>query len=284
MSDNSDSEQPTKSNLDDSVTVFGSEIDDDWGEAFEADDFMLAPDEDTSSEFFLDDDELESDTAPSSAAEQTSHTTSDIPPPPDTASSPALIAGQFTPVKNFITTSKDRILALPIIYRVPLLAVPLLFVVLFSYLFTSSPDVPSPETTTTDETTSLSPVPVEQDEHIVKEVVESAEKPAEKIRNKWALPPFLISISDDMKGDDVFFVEVDITLILLAETEEVVSGGVSVMVRDMIYQFFNNRPLYELRRFSLARGEMNRKLLSWLEKQWPEGQIAAIVFNSYRVM
>jgi hypothetical protein len=285
MADNSDSDQPTKSNLDDSVTVFASEIDDDWGEAFEADDFMLDPDEDTSNDFFLEDDDLDSETPVSSEPEQPGQTSPDRPSPPsDDTSSPNFVAGLLLSCQNFVKTCKAKFFALPVIYRVSLLAVSLLFLVVSSYLLTSSTDAPLPETATIDDK-GLSPsVAGEPEGSLEDKTAVSPEKPAEKIRKKWPLPPFLISTSDNMKGDDIFFVEVDITLILLRETEEDVSSGMTVRVRDMIYQFFNNRPLYELRRYSLARGEMNRKLFSWLEKQWPEGQIGSIVFNRYRVL
>lgn len=80
----------------------------------------------------------------------------------------------------------------------------------------------------------------------------------------------------------VTFVLVDITLIASLDDQEDPPAE-KIFVRDIIYQFFQNKPLEELRRFSLARGEMNKELRAWLLKQWPEAPIESIIFNQYHL-
>ncbi|MFH1019530.1 MAG: flagellar basal body-associated FliL family protein, partial [Pseudomonadota bacterium] len=104
-----------------------------------------------------------------------------------------------------------------------------------------------------------------------------------KIRKKWAFPAFIIPVNNPASDQPVTFVLVDITLIASLNEQEEPPAGKKTFVRDIIYQFFQNKPLEELRRFSLARGEMNKELRAWLLKQWPEAPIESIIFNQYHL-
>lgn len=110
--------------------------------------------------------------------------------------------------------------------------------------------------------------------------IEIIEMP-EKVRKKWTFPSFFIPVSSQEEDKSISFVVIDITLLILLDEGEEIPEAQKSFVRDIIYQFYINRPLYELRRFSLARGDMNRALRAWLQKQWPEGAIEAISFKRY---
>ena len=104
-----------------------------------------------------------------------------------------------------------------------------------------------------------------------------------KVRKKWSFPAFIIPINNPASDQPVTFVLVDITLIASLNDQEDPPAEKKIFVRDVIYQFFQNKPLEELRRFSLARGEMNKELRAWLLKQWPEAPIESIIFNQYHL-
>jgi hypothetical protein len=104
-----------------------------------------------------------------------------------------------------------------------------------------------------------------------------------KVRKKWAFPAFIIPINNPASDQPVTFALVDITLIASLNDQEDPPAEKKIFVRDIIYQFFQNKPLEELRRFSLARGEMNKELRAWLLKQWPEAPIESIIFNQYHL-
>ena len=107
----------------------------------------------------------------------------------------------------------------------------------------------------------------------------------EKVRVKWKFPAFLIPApprKDTPRKTN--FLQTDITLILLLEEGEEPPVEKELAVREIIFQFYSNQSLSELRRFALARGDMNRALRAWLEKQWPEAPVEAIVFNRYQVI
>ncbi len=104
----------------------------------------------------------------------------------------------------------------------------------------------------------------------------------EKTRTKWPFEPFLISATDKETGETTF-VSVKLTLITLIDEGSELPHDQKPFLRDTIFQFFANRPFYELRRYSLARGEMNSKLLEWLRREWSQGEISAILIKHYKV-
>ncbi|MFZ5776210.1 MAG: hypothetical protein ACOY3Z_12065 [Thermodesulfobacteriota bacterium] len=103
-----------------------------------------------------------------------------------------------------------------------------------------------------------------------------------KIRRKWAFTSFLIPTSAG-SGQPVSFVIVDLTLVASLPKAEEPPPEKLALVRDAIFQFYQNRPIEELRRYSLARGEMTRKLKEWITMQWPEAPIESITFERYRL-
>lgn len=104
-----------------------------------------------------------------------------------------------------------------------------------------------------------------------------------KIRKKWPMRAFFIAVQpkDNTEG---ILVRIDLNLVLLLEPASNIPEEKRAFVRDTIFQFFSNRPPEELRRYSLARGEMIRNLESWLQKEWPHNPIASIMFDRYQIL
>ena len=105
----------------------------------------------------------------------------------------------------------------------------------------------------------------------------------DNVMKKWAFPSFVFPVVSAEGDRKTTFFFIDITLIAALEQDQDLPDEKRKFVRELIYQFYSNRPLYELRRFSLARGEMGRKLLAWLKKEWPDNPIASIQFDTYRM-
>lgn len=101
--------------------------------------------------------------------------------------------------------------------------------------------------------------------------------------HKWRFSSFMIDAGPDDAGKPGYVV-IDLSLILRVEPGEDFPIDKEYAVRNMIFQFFSNRPPYELRRFSLARGEMKQKLLAWLNKEWPANPIESVLFNRYQLI
>lgn len=102
-------------------------------------------------------------------------------------------------------------------------------------------------------------------------------------RRKWRFSSFMINAVQD-NGATPSYVVVDLSLVLRLQEGEEFPEGKEYAIREMIYQFFSNRPLYELRRFSMARGEMKQKLQAWFEKEWPDNPIVSIFFHRYQII
>jgi len=103
------------------------------------------------------------------------------------------------------------------------------------------------------------------------------------VRGKWEFPSFIIPVTNPASDQPATFVLVDITIIASFDDQEEPPAEKKTFVRDIIYQFFQNKSLEDLRHFSLARGAMNRELRAWLLKQWPEAPIESITFNQYHL-
>ncbi|MBI5557734.1 MAG: hypothetical protein HY885_08860 [Deltaproteobacteria bacterium] len=104
-----------------------------------------------------------------------------------------------------------------------------------------------------------------------------------KSRKKWAMPAFFIAGQQE-NGKESVLVRIDLSLTLLLEPGVPIPEEKRLFVRDTIFQFFANRPPDELRRYALARGEMIRNLDSWLKKEWPQNPIASVMFDRYQII
>ncbi len=180
----------------------------------------------------------------------------------------------FLSAKIVAQTLFAHIQSLPIFIRIPLYAFPFLLLgILFVLPGTSSPPSVLPTTV----------APAQQSHAIIDPADKASQMHMRKVRKKWAFPAFMIPITNPDSDQPLTFVIVDITLVASLDEQELPPAEKKIFVRDIIYQFFQNKSLEELRRFSTARGDMNKELRAWLLKQWPEAPIESIIFHKYQL-
>ena len=291
MGDDSQQKDTSPDNLDDDLAS-------DWESAFQADDFSFSPKE-GEDDFFLGD-ETDFTSATSSPYDFTPPSEKELEDLPDLDEQAFAPEAEAADTDSEATTLKkiptgglpDKLSSL---YHSAQLRLQLLSrnqqiiagvaIILLLILPLLIPDSAKKETTTTAPTQTNTPAsePAETAE------TANQEPPApeihEQIRVKWKFPSFLIPapLREDTPRK-TNFVQTDITLILLLDQGQAPPTDKELLVREIIFQFYSNQPLSELRRFALARGDMNRALRAWLEKQWPDAPIEAIVFNRYHVI
>jgi hypothetical protein len=254
----------------------------DWESAFQAEDdafFSSEKDED----FFLEENEptVTAGVAAQELDSSLEKTLAGIPDQAVTATAQpakslggaAALTALFLSAKTAAQKQFARLQSFPIFVRLPLYGLPLLLVGIVFVL--SSTSTPPPTTSVARDTATGAATP--------QGFNQASQLHPGKVRKKWAFPAFIIPVNNPAGAQPVTFVLVDITLIASLGEQEDPPADKKIFVRDIIYQFFQNRPLEELRRFSLARGEMNKELRAWLLKQWPEAPIESIIFNQYRL-
>lgn len=266
-------------------TIFNSGIGDDWGEAFEAEDFMAAPKEETSTEFFLPDE-------PTAA-------TINIPGTAVLGVSPAEEsppAGHLTGLSHSLLS---RFRAIPLPFRLAAVAVPILAVSLFLILRKApAPVAPGPEVVPKTaavhppaaETPAVHPPEPETEKAIEEAHSGSGDKVAHPLppepallRKKWRFPAIIVHSKTDA-GQESTILTADLTLILKLAPETMPPSAQDSFIREILYQFYTNQPPDDLQRYALERGEMNRKLLAWIMKQWPELPLDAIAIDRYQLL
>ncbi|MBA3004451.1 MAG: flagellar basal body-associated FliL family protein [Desulfurivibrio sp.] len=190
-----------------------------------------------------------------------------------------LLSGKIAARKQFA-----RLQSFPIFVRIPLYALPLLLITAIYFLSGTSAPPPALRQATTSSAehpgSAFSPDAKTNGGGLVGESQTNRLHPG-KVRKKWAFPAFIIPVKNPASDQPITFVLVDITLITSLAEQEDPPADKKIFVRDIIYQFFQNKPLDELRKYSLARGEMNRELRAWLQKQWPDAPIESIIFHQY---
>jgi len=170
-----------------------------------------------------------------------------------------------------------RLQSLPIFVRLPIYAFPFILVgILFIFMLSGSPESTSGQHPKTS---------ADSRGHTTGQggLGEAGRFDSGKARKKLAFPSFIIPVSNQASDQPVIFVLVNISLITSLEDQEDLPAEKKIFVRDIIYQFFQNKTIEELRRFSLARSEVNRELRAWIKKQWPESPIESIIFHQYHL-
>ncbi len=291
MGDDSQQNDVAPDNIDDDLAS-------DWESAFQADDFSFSP-EDGGDDFFLGD-ETEFTSATSTSYDFTPPSEkelNDLPDLDEEAFAPqqeeALTDVAATTHKSTAATLPTRLASLyhSAKLRLQLLSrkqqivagVAILALLLLPLLIPES----GKDNTVTTESTAVDVTAVEDSAptEIPAEELPPPVEVHEKVRVKWKFPAFLIPApqrKDTPRKTN--FVQTDITLVLLLDEGEKPPADKELMVREIIYQFYSNQPLNTLRRFALARGDMNRALRAWIEKQWPHAPVEAIMFNRYQVI
>lgn len=103
----------------------------------------------------------------------------------------------------------------------------------------------------------------------------------ETVQKTWQFPNFVIVASGENKAN--LIVSFDLTLVAKLEKGQSLPDDKRTFVKDIIHQFYTNRPGYELKRYALARGEMISQLNTWINKQWPNNPFDTIAFTRYSV-
>lgn len=269
-------------------TIFNSDIGDDWGEAFEAEDFMAAPKEEASKEFFLPDEPEEAFI--------------DIPVADDAKPITAVVTptGRVIPLLNALSA---RFRQTPIAFRLAILLLPVIGLSLFLTLHRSPKHVvtktgPSPHSAAVhpaaEPPADVKPQQLSSTDHEPPPPpTTQGEPPAVKheapvvepklIRKKWRFPAIIVHAKTAVDQTPIILTT-DLTLILRLSPEAIPPVQRESFIRDIFYQFFTNQPPDDLRRYALERGEMNRKLQSWILKQWPELPLDAIAIDRYQLL
>lgn len=260
-------------------TIFNSDIGDDWGEAFAAEDFMASPQEEANQEFFLPDDiaeiTLPSPTVNAGAPE----------PPQDSAPS-------RPPLLHSLAA---RIRQTPIPLRLALIGIPIAGLLLFLTL-RRSPEAPTlkPEVQPksaavhpSEEPVAHLPAPptVAHPAAPAPEGRVPARVPPEPqmVRKKWRFPAIIVPTKAD-NGQPPPILTADLTLTLKLAPEVIPPANQDTFIREILYQFYTNQPPDDLKRYALDRGEMNRKLKAWIIKQWPKLPLESITTDRYELL
>ncbi len=284
-----DKQEPTEDSAQDLDTDWGA----DWASAFEAEEHIFSAQDADGDEFFLEDTLTKGETVSpgsdqkqtSSEATQATQGTVQADMQPETIQKKKF---SFSVFFTFFTQPPAKHFAL---YGLPVVV---LLTVLAIFIFSGDktetkipapPSDPQVQPATTDITLPhiIPAIPAPPAE-AVKELPPLPAGPVKhNVMKKWDLPSFVIPVAAEEGDKKISFFFIDLTLIAAVEENDELPSEKRKIVREIIYQFYMNRPLHELRRYSLARGEMNRKLLAWLKKQWPDNPIASIQFNAYRM-
>ncbi len=280
------------------------DLGDDWESAFQAEEFMLSP-EDEPEDFFITDEETdeEIDLASLLAQEETQSKEADHTKGSTGSADASDQAPQTTPSRSLalpaiVLASTNWFKSRPRYQKILFPALALFIVVAINAVlfFRSTSEQLAQEPTTSDIAAQKAAVQDPKEEKVTKLPTEIVDLPAPtekqktatllpptKVRKKWALPDFFITVQDE-KNDQQVVARIDLSLILFLEPSKNIPRNKRSFIRNSIYQFYNNRTPEELRHYSLARGEMVRKLESWLRKDWPDNSLTAIIFNRYEIV
>jgi len=268
-------------------TIFNSTIGEDWGEAFEAEDFMAQPQADASSEFFLPED-LTAGLPPAPA------------PGPSASAPPSAGAAETSaPGGKFPGSLIARCRALSLPLKVAALSAPIVLALALLFLLKKPAPTPvaekkpdaAPKATAVQHAEAPSPTaephpPQHQAEAPPPRPAEehAALKPENaELRKKWRFPAIIVQAKSD-NDQDATILATDLTLVLKVHPEIMPPTEKDAFVREMIFQFYANQPAEDLRRFSLERGEMTRKLQAWIVKQWPGLPLDTVTVDRYQLL
>ena len=302
-------------------TIFNSEIGDDWGEAFESEDFMALSSEEASAEFFLPDE-------PSDTATLNIPIAGDVPPSAAIVSPPGTIStlegadsrrSLFSRLQTIPRWLTSLLVALPLVallafWLLRTKALPPEVVTPDGQLATvaplehpqqgpaSPPVAPPPLAVEEPPAPQHSPPPV-SGEQAQAGLVSPPEAPAEahvaphpsadsaeapppagrELRKKWQFPAIIVHAKTE-PGAAPVVLSMDLTLVVKLPPEVMPPAGREAFIREIFYQFYFNQPVENLRRYAIDRGEMSRSLRAWIVKQWPDLPLDAIVIDRYQLL
>lgn len=301
MADDPHSKNPVETEIPENLD---DDLGDDWESAFQAEDFIFS--EETSDEGFLPGNNGSNDidlsalvegtvTQQPSAKEKTPKieetTEGALQPSEETSTAPSSLHAALGSLTALILSLPGWYRSRPVLQKILIPALPLvLLIVVTGALFSNRThqQLQNQARQPVQPTTVIATKAIEKPVQPV--AVSPAPKPAKKeaiasgkkFRKKWTLPSFFIAAGES--NNPSLFVSIDLTLILLLGADKQLPEERLSYLRDSIFQFYRNRPAYELKHFALARGEMIRQLNNWLKKEWPDSPISTIMFNKYQVI
>ncbi len=274
-----------------------NDIGEDWGEAFADDDEMFSPAGEGSSPFFLEDEQekLPEETGKKQGGGENG-----------TLKSPS---GGLA--RSIVSQAFKKIVSLPRLFKIALAAALLsaLLLLIFFLRPTAVPQKPvsslpviqphppreqsaaagSPIIKQGGQLNQLKPTvgvkqPVAQTAPPVAEPVKEADLglTAGPRSQKWHLNSFFVAIPAANHTSVVL--TVNLTLFVQSAGKTALSISREIFLRDLIYQFFRNQSLTDLKKFTLARSILKRRLMAWIKKQWPGLPLLSISFNRYQLL
>lgn len=293
----------------DPLADLDDDLGDDWESAFQSEDFMFSPDEEANDFFLFDENDSEEEidelstimeNAEQEAATEEQQTASEQPPEQDndspeiTGARPALVLKILAVVSAVLLFFKGR----PLYQRALAAGIPcLLLLILFGVFFLRQTSEEFAQTEEKEIIIADVVVEPKMEPEIIKEKTPPPEnivppvmvekEPAQTaqlrtIRKQWDFPTFTIVSSTP--NTETLFVNVNLSLIAVLPEGAALPEEKNVLIKDIIYQFYQNRSPTELKHFALARGEMIHKLHSWLKKEWPDSPINTVIFSKYQVI
>ena len=263
-------------------TIFNSGIGNDWGEAFEAEDFMASPKEDVSNEFFLPDEPAEAPVnIPVGEVDRAG------------LGEKALSIGRLAALIHLLLA---RFGAFPLPLRIAAVAIPISALTLFFFLHKgSTPIVSTPEMKPQAGVVLQPGAPAVHGPESAIKTPEMHSTPAPAVeksksiglepgllRKKWHFPAIIVHAKTDNTHDSVILTT-DLTLVLKLAPEAMPPLDKDSYIREILYQFYTNQPLDDLKRYALERSEMNRKMKAWITKQWPELPLDSLTIDRYQL-
>lgn len=299
MADDPHSKKPVEFEIPDNLD---EDPGDDWESAFQAEEFIFS--EETTDEGFLpnngtNDIDLSTlvEARPSlqpgkSALPETVEAAEDVPPPSSepTDLPPSFIKAALVSLSGLLLALTTWYRARPVFQKVFIPALPLaVLIIALGFLFstrTVEKLVKQTDSSPAPAALLIERPPEKKEQALFKPPPPPPHKqPAaseKTFQKKWSLPAFFIVAGE---GDSPsLFVSIDLTLILQLGSDKELPEERLSFIRDTIFQFYRNRPAYELKQYALARGEMIRQLNKWIKKEWPDSPVSTIMFNKYQVI
>ncbi len=274
----------------------GSDIGEDWGEAFADDDEMFSPAGEDSSPFFLED---EQEKLPAETRKNQGGGKNTAPVSP---------AGSLS--KGIVSKAFKKIISLPRPFKITLAGALLLSIFLLIFFLRPAAEPqkpalslqvvkpPSPRKLPS----AAGPPITKQGGHLNQlklkpragvKVPRPAPPVAELSKEtyfglaagqrslKWPLKSFFVAVPAANHTSVVL--TVDVTLFVQSAGKAALPVSREI-VRDLIYQFFRNQSLADLKRFTLARSVLKRRLMAWIKKQRPGLPLLSISFDRYQLL
>lgn len=292
---------PTDQTDIDPLADLDDDLGDDWESAFQSEDFMFSEDDDANDFFLFDENDSEEDVDELTAIMETAEQEVSKEQQEETESSaeadssaPVNLKGLKEQLLSKAQTGFSFLQSRPLNQRIAAMAIPclLFLVVIATFFFQSTSEelaqTNEPEIVIAD--IDVGPEqkaePITKDKRPEEVIPEPTKEPqparARTIRKQWDFPTFTIVSS--APDTETLLVNINLSLIAILPEGGRLPEERNVWVKDIIYQFYQNRSPHELKRFALARGEMIHKLHAWLKKEWPDSPVNTVIFSKYQVI